>query len=715
MSVANLNFGGARRVRPLRQTEVADCGLACLAMIATYHGLAIDVASLRRRFPITERGMSLKGVMASADGLGLSPRAVKLPLEALGKLHLPAVLHWGMNHFVVLDAVTSKGVRIHDPSFGTRHFTMAEVSKLFTGVALELRPAAHFEPADSRVRLRLSSLWSRMVGLKRAIGQVLLLSLVLQVFVLAIPYYMQVSIDTALPAVDRDLLVVLALGFGLLTLFSVGATLLRSFVLLQVGTIMSYQIASNLARRLFRLPISYFERRHVGDVLTRFQSVQPIRDALTQGVAAGLVDGTMAVLTLIVMALYSPLLTVVAVTAFVLYLGVRATTFSIERERREGAIAALGKEQSLLIETLRGMTTLRMFGRETERHAMWQNRLTDSTNAALGQARVGVWQTTANTTLFGLENVVSIFIAVRLAMDGGFTVGMIFAFMAYKLQFVQKAAALVDQAIAFRMLSLHLERLADIALEAEDPSFGPNEGLHQELRGGLDLRNLSYRYGPTEPLVLSDLQLSVAPGEHLAITGPSGGGKSTLMKIMLGLIEADSGEMLVDGMPLERFGIRSYRGQVAGVLQDDQLFAGSIADNITFFDPEPDIERLERASRNAAIDDEIKAMPMRYETLVGDMGAAMSGGQKQRVLLARALYREPKILFMDEGTAHLDAATEAHVNRSIAQLGITRVIVAHRSETIRNADRVLVLTGGRLHPAERGEALVAVNPVASGR
>ncbi len=700
MTAHDLHLLGGRRIRLVRQAEASECGLACLAMIAGFHGLDIDLASLRRAAPVSERGMTLKGLMAVADQLGLSPRAVKAPLAALGELHLPAVLHWDMNHFVVLERAAARGVVIHDPASGSRTLTLEEASKHFTGVALELRPAADFQPADRRVRLRLWDLWTRITGLKRTLTQVLILSAVLQAFVLASPYYMQVAIDSALPALDGDLLLVLALGFGLFTLINAGATALRALVLLQVGAGLGYQIAANVARRLFRLPVAYFERRHVGEVLSRFQSIQPIRDALTQGVAAALVDGVMAALTLVLMFLYSPTLALVVLAAFGIYGAVRVVTFAVERQRREDAIRNAAREQSVMIESLRGIVTLRLFGRETERHAMWQNRLAEAAGASLSQGRLSVWQTSANTLVFGLENIVCVYLAIRMAMSGGFSVGMIFAFMAYKQQFVQKAAALIDQAIAFRMLGLHLERLADIALQEEDQGFDVESGGFT-LQGGLDVRQVSCRYASGEPLILDRLDLTVEPGEHVAITGPSGGGKSTLVKILLGLVRPDEGEVLADGWPLGRFGLQNYRRQVAAVLQEDQLFAGSILDNVTFFDAEPDIERAMEACRLAAIHDEIMLMPMRYETLVGDMGQAMSGGQKQRVLLARALYKQPRILVMDEGTAHLDAAAEAVVNRSIAALGVTRIVIAHRLETLRNADRVLVLARGRLHEVDR--------------
>jgi ATP-binding cassette subfamily B protein RaxB len=698
----DLGFLTRSRVRLVRQTEVAECGLASLTMIANYHGFDVDLGTMRRRYSPSLRGAPLKALIGLADQIGLTPRAVKLPLEELGNLHLPAVLHWDMNHYVVIEAVKGGKALIHNPDGRTTWMPINEVSDHFTGVALELRPSNDFDRQSLRERLRLNQLWQSMTGLKRALIQVLVLSIVLQAFVLASPYYMQVAIDSALPALDNDLLAVLALGFGLFTIINVVASLLRSFVLLNAGTSVGYALASNIARRLFRLPIEWFEKRHTGDILSRFQSITPIQNLLTQGAVAALVDGVMAIFTLAVMFYYSPLLAFIAIIAFALYAVARLVSFSFQREAQEASIITAGKEQTTMIETLRGMVTLRLFGRETLRHAFWQTRLTDSVNANIRLSRIGIWQSSANLLIFGIENIVTIWLAISFVIDGaGFSVGMVFAYMAYKNQFISKSAALIDQAIQFKMLGLHLERLSDIALSDEDRSFDMATNATTELSGKIELREIFYRYSPSDPMVLNGVNLSIEQGEHVAITGPSGGGKSTLLKVMLGLVEPEGGEILIDGIPLHRFGYKSFHGQIAAVLQEDSLFAGSLADNIALFDDEVDMERVVGAAAAASIHDDIARMPMQYESLIGDMGSTLSGGQKQRVLLARALYRQPRILFMDEGTAHLDAQHEAAVNQAIATMGITRIIIAHRQETIAAADRILVMAGGQLNEVTR--------------
>jgi ATP-binding cassette subfamily B protein RaxB len=703
MSALDSATFGRKGVRLIRQTEAAECGTAALAMVANFHGLDIDLSVLRRHYAPSLRGAPIKSIMSVADDLGLTPRAVRSPLDEVPNLNMPAILHWNMNHYVVLERCKPgrKGFRalIHDPAGRSRWIDRDELSDQFTGVALELRPSENFERAEVRERLRLSQLWRRMTGWKRALAQTVILTLVLQLFVLASPYYMQLAVDSAVPANDKGLLNILAIGFALFALINAAVSVLRSYVLLNIGSAVGFGMAVNIARKLFRLRIDWFEKRHTGDILSRFQSILPVQQMLTTGALAALIDGAMAAFILLLMFYYSIGLTLVVLTAFALYLAVRLVTFTLQRRQQEANIVTEAAAQSVLIESIRGIATLRLFGKETERHAYWQTHMVDALNARIRLARVGIWQSTANTAIFAIENILVIWIAIRFVIDGDFSVGMVFAFIAYKLQFQSSATSLIDQGISFRMLDLHLERLGDIALAADDRGFEPGSGIPHELTGRLELRGIAFRYSESDPVVLKDLELIVEPGEHVAITGPSGGGKSTLVKVLLGLLEPQNGEILVDGMPVRQFGYRNYRSQIGAVLQNDTLFGGSLASNIALFDDEPDMARIVEAAQAAAIHSDILQMPMQYETLVGEMGSSLSGGQQQRVLLARALYRKPRILVIDEGTSHLDAATEATVNAAIRKLNVTRIIVAHRKETIAAASRILHMAGGRLMEA----------------
>lgn len=704
MATLSVGLIPQQRVRHVRQTEISECGLAALAMVASFHGLDIDLGVMRRQFATSLRGTSLRSLIAMADQLGLSGRPLKLDLADLGGLTLPAILHWGMNHYVVIERIRRGEAFIHDPAGQARWLSLSEVSRQFTGVALELVPAAEFERADLRERLHLKQLWKRLFGFKRALVQALVLSIVIQAFTLASPYFLQVSVDRVVPAMDHDMLFVLAVGFALFAIVHVTASHLRAFVLLSAGTLLSYGIASNVARHLFRLPLSWFERRHVGDILSRFQSIAPIQQALTHGAIALVIDGSLAVLTLAVMFFYSALLATLAAVAFGIYLATRAISYRWEREASEAAIVQNAKEQSMMIETLRGISALRLYNREALRHAQWQNRLTDSFNASVSLSRIGIWQTSGSTLIFALEGIAAVWLAITLVIDARFTLGMVFAYTSYKMLFFQRAASLADQFIAFKLLSLHLQRLSDIALTAPDASFSEANDPGFSFAGSVEMKDVSFRYDKDGPDILRGVNLAVRSGEHVVITGASGEGKTTLLRILLGLLEPNGGEVRVDGRPLTSVGHRAYRSRVAAVMQEDSLFKGSVAENIALFDETIDMAGVVEAAKAASIDDDIRHMVMGYETPIGDMGSTLSGGQKQRILLARALYRSPLLLAMDEGTSHLDAERETRINQELSRLKITRIVIAHRSETIAAADRVYVLKKGTLQELDSSTA-----------
>jgi ATP-binding cassette subfamily B protein RaxB len=658
-------------------------------MVASFHGHRVDLNTLRRRYPVSLNGVTLRSLIQLAIHMGMVGRPLRFELGHLRQLRLPAVLHWDMSHFVVLKSVSRKGITIHDPALGAKLLSVEEASKHLTGVALELSPAEGFVRGDERARLPLSVFWSQLSGSGHALLQIFLLSVMLQILVLAAPFYMQITIDEVIARGDVDLLVVLALGFGLLMLVRVAATALRSLVLLIVQNVLHFHLGARLFHHLIRLPAAFFEKRHIGDILSRFASLQPIRNLLAEGMIAAVIDGVMALLTLAMVFVYSPMLAFIVVGAFLLYATLRLALYRILWLRTEATIQAGAQENSNFIESIRAIQSLKLFNRESEREGQWLNRYAEVVNANVRLGRAKIAFSTVNDLIFGLETIVTIYLAARLVLATQLTLGMIFAFMAYRQHFIDKSVALVEKALDFRILGLHLERLSDIALTPCERGHDRPLSYTRPILGRIEVRNLFFRYAEAEPFVLENINLSIAPGEFITIMGPSGGGKTTLVKVMLGLLEPTSGEVLVDGIPLSTVGARAFREQVAAVMQDDQLLSGSVADNICFFDPDYNQEKLLQCTRLAGIHDEIMAMPMTYNSLVGDMGSSLSGGQKQRVLLARALYREPRILFLDEGTAHLDVENERRIGESLRQLRMTRISVAHRPDIASGADRIV--------------------------
>jgi ATP-binding cassette subfamily B protein RaxB len=689
---------GRRSVPDIRQSEAAECGLACLAMVLGYHGHDVDLGTLRRRHPTSLNGLTLRGVMALASRMGLDARALRLEPEQLGTLVMPAVLHWDMDHFVVLVAVRRNGTLVvHDPARGERRISPAEASRRFTGVALELTPTHGFRQADETAALRLRDLLGSVRGFGGSIAQILALSLLLQLYVLASPFFMQLVVDDAVGKGDSGMLLALAIGFGLLAMLNAGATALRSFVVQYVQSVISVRIGVSLFQHLIRLPYDYFEKRHVGDLVSRFGSADTMRNILAEGVTTALVDGAMAVLTLGMMLAYSPMLAGVVLLAMALFTALRIGLFPALRRRSLDLIENRAKETSVLVESIRAEQTIKIFGCEAQREAIWANRRVDTVNAETAVGRLQAGFKAANDVLFGLENILVVSLGGLAALDGKITVGMLFAFVAYKMQFAEKAGRLLDKVIELRMLRLHLQRLADIALTELEPGLDRPVGYERPLRGEIEVRGLSFRYSEDAPFIFENLNLHVAAGEHVAISGASGCGKTTLLKILVGLVRPTSGDVLVDGLPLAVIGPQAFRPQIGVVMQDDQLLSGSIADNVCCFDETSDLRHMQHCAELAGIHDEIMRMPMAYNTLIGDMGSSLSGGQKQRILLARALYRRPKLLFIDEGTSHLDVRLEEQVNAAVRSLGLTRVSIAHRPQTLASADRVLHFADGGLH------------------
>jgi ATP-binding cassette subfamily B protein RaxB len=689
-----LNPRGGARLPDIRQAEAAECGLACLAMVAGYHGRHMDLGTLRRRHPISVRGTTLRSVMAMAGELDFSARPLRLEMAHLSQLKTPAILHWDMNHFVVLKRASRGGLDIHDPGTGPRRYSYAEAGLHFTGVALELTPTQEFsrQSEHSRLRLRDILIWPQGAGL--SVLQALILSVLLQIYVVASPFYMQVAMDDAVAQNDHELLTVLAAGFGLFLLINVGAGLLRSLALVHLQTGLAFELSAGVLRHLLRLPLDYFEKRRTGDLLSRFSATDPIRDMLTEGVMSAAVDGVMAIVMAVLIFVYSATLACVVIPALIAYIILRIVTYRALRARALTSLQAKARETGTFVETLRAIQTIKVFNRENERCGLWTNCRIEVLNADASVARLKSIFRAANDLVFGIENVLVIYLGASAVLNGGMSIGMLFAFMAYKTQFVDKAARFVEKAIEFRMLDVQLERLADIVGTEPEADLGSRSAHRPPLKGSVEVRNLSFRHGTDEPFVFENASFSIAPGEYVAITGPSGGGKTTLIKIMLGLLRPASGDVLIDGVPLRQFGIRAFRDQVGVVMQDDQLMSGSVADNICFFDEGFDSDWMQTCAETAGIHEEIMRMPMGYNSLIGDMGTFLSGGQKQRIVLARALYRRPRILFMDEGTSHLDVALEARVNGAIKALGLTRIIIAHRPDTIASASRVLTVRQG---------------------
>lgn len=670
------------------QTEAAECGLACLAMVAGYHGEKIDMPALRQRFSISLRGTTLAHILRFSDRLNLAGRPLRIELEDLSYLKTPCILHWDMNHFVVLKEAGKKHIVLHDPALGLRRMTYAQASRHFTGVALELTPTESFKPKDESQPLRLSDLTGRIVGLKRALAQVFALAVSLELLAIISPLFLQLTIDKVVAAFDRNLLTTLGIGFMLLVGLQAFLGALRSWTTLYFGTALKLQWYANLFAHLVRLPVTFFEKRYFGDIMSRFDGAEAIQRTLTNNFIEALLDGMISIFMLAVMFLYSRNLALVVVLSVGLYALLRNIAYRPLRVAMEEQIINSARQQTHFIETLRGIRTIKVFGREDSRKTRWMNLLVDTTNAQVMTEKLNIVFKSANLLIFGLQSVAIIWLGILLVLGGGFTVGMLFAFVAYQEQFKARITTLVDRMYEFRMLSLQVQRLSDVVFAKPESSLDIASDTPSQ--PFIEVKSLYFRYSDVEPWLLEDINLRIEAGECVAVVGPSGAGKSTLLKLMAGLLVPQAGDVIISGHSVCT-SRASVLGKVGFVLQDDSLFAGTIAENISFASDIPDPARVEECARLACLHDEIVAMPMGYGTLIGDMGNALSGGQQQRLLLARALYQQPSILILDEATSHLDVATEQRIAAMLAELRMTRVFAAHRPDTVAIADRVISL------------------------
>jgi ATP-binding cassette subfamily B protein RaxB len=693
-----LNIRFRQRTPMVMQTEAAECGLASLAMIAGHHGQFVEMSALRAEFGSSLKGVTLKDVVAVADRMGFSSRPLRLELEELNQLRLPCILHWDMSHFVVLTSVTQNQVEIHDPAVGKRRLSMNEVSKHLTGVALELTPTEKFRTAKPPPRVKISQLFGRFVGLRRTFFYLIGIALVIEFFGLVSPWFMSLIVDEAIVSANMDLLNVLALGFGLILIIEAGVSWLRSWSLMGLNATIDAQASENLISHLLNLPVSFFESRHLGDILARLGSQDTILGALTEDFIEALLDGLMATLTLLVMLVISPMLASFAIFGAVVYGCLRLVSYAPIRAAEMEGIVWGARSETHLLETLRGIRSVKLNNAQALRRIQWMNFNVEAINRGLTESKINLAVSTTNIILMGLIEILVIWLGARAILAGTMSIGMLLAFLAYLNLFLMRVSALIDAGVELRMLGLHAERLADIALSEAEPD-ADNNGVGGELDKGplsIELRNVSFRYSQNDPWVLENVSLTVQAREWLAIAGPSGSGKTTLLKILSGLAKPTRGEVLINGEPLTHYGIAKYRDRTGVVLQDDQLFSGSIGENISFFSDQPDQKKIELCAKLASVHEDIQTLPMRYATLVGDMGTVLSGGQKQRIVLARALYKMPGLLLLDEATSHLDVANERKINKSLAMLPVTRIVIAHRPETISAAERVIEMRDGEI-------------------
>ncbi len=696
--LSSLNFSIFPKLPVILQGEQTECGLASLAMICSYWGLSVDLISLRQQFPSSLKGMTLSRLITIAQELNLIGRPLRLELDELNKLKLPCILHWEFNHFLVLKKVKKKHIIVHDPAYGERKITLSDVNNRFTGVAIEFYRGQDFKPKKISKTIKLNEIIKNFHGFGYFLLRVVIISFLIELIVLIFPFYLQWVIDNILLSKNISLLKLISICFLLLSLLQFSLMLIRNLSIMYMNVNLNVQVSGNVFSHLINLPLTFFEKRHIGDVISRFHSLNEIQKTVTTSFMTVIIDGVMAFLVLIMMIIYNLKLTMISITALILYIMIKFLLYPSLKDATEKFIYANAKQESHLLETLRGIKTIKLFEYQYGRRHTWFSKLIDQINAGIKAERINIVLHILNGLIFAIENVFVIYWGAISILDGGFTIGALMAFLSYKLTFTTRVSNLVDCYFSIKVLKVQISRLSDIVLTEPENNRG-TEYLYPESDCAplfLSLKNISYRYSPEEEHILKCLNLDILPNMSTAIIGSSGCGKTTLMNILLGILSPDTGEITINGKPANKDVIIGFRKYIGVVSQNDSLFAGTILDNICLFDQKRDVEYAKHCASLVYLEEDIERMPMRYNTLVGDMGTSLSGGQVQRLLFARAIYRKPKILFLDEATSHLDVRTERLVNSSIQKLDMTRIIIAHRLETIYSCDRVVGINNGTI-------------------
>ena len=693
--MTRFGLGKRRQVPFVAASELNECGLACLAAISAFFDGEPGLAEIRQLAVSSGRGETLLELRNLAERIGLSARGVKVEIKSLAQLALPAILHWDMNHFVVLERVTTSGIVIMDPAAGRLVVPWATVDTSFTGVALETRASPGWRKRRGpRRKASLLGLLAPLSQWRSDIALVVVLSLLMEVLVLAAPLQMQLSIDSALQSPDARLVWVLAIGFALVVLLQAAISAIRAWTLAVLGARVGYELKDRFVNALHRKPARFFLRHHSADILSRSRSVDAIQSLVTAQLLQALLDGVMSVAIVAVMLLAVPSMAAVVIVFAAINL---ATTAGLRRaaidvSRRSLRVAA--QADACFLENARAARAIKLFGKEMVRINIWRNRFVELTQLGLAEGRLTMFSSQTSQLSNGLGNVALISLGTWLVLDNRITLGTMMMFFLFRAFLVERLNRAVLYAMELRRVRTNAERIEDVMAEEPGATDAAQQRPFVVAAGAgvrIELKDVWFRYGNDSPWLLRGASLTVEPGESVAITGPSGSGKTTLLNLMIGLLEPTRGEVLFNGRDVGTIASSDLARVIGVVMQDDTLFQGSVADNVSFFDAPIDFERVARAARQANVAADIEAMPMRYHSMLAEDGADISGGQKQRLFIARALYHAPRVLFLDEATSHLDPASEALVTRAIEAMAMTRVLVAHRQETVAIADRAVAI------------------------
>jgi ATP-binding cassette subfamily B protein len=699
-SIRKLITLSAGRVPVVLQMSSNECGAACLAMILGHYRHNADLLECRELCGSGRDGASAQAIASAARRYGLRPRGYSMEPENFKLLRLPAIAHWNFNHFVVVEKWSPRSVQIVDPAVGRRRLSPAEFDAGFTGVALAFEEGSGSTVGPLRRRDRLTRVdfvayVLRTSGVRGLLAQIIGASLLLQVLGLGLPLMTKIVVDDVLPLRTTSLMTILAAAGAMWVLAQAATTYLRAALLIYLQARIDSRMMLDFFEHLLSLPFSFFQQRASGDLIMRLSSNRVLREILTGQTVSAALDGSLVVVYLVTLTFLYPLFAAVAFTIGAIQVALLIATTAKMHLVMHRELLAQAEAQSYAVEALNGIATLKASGAEDQALNRWTNLFFNQLNANLYRTHLGAAIETAMSALRTLSPLVLLWIGAMQVLNGRMSLGSMLAVNALAAAFLTPLSSLVSSGQQIQLAGAHLDRITDV-LGAEPEQLDARTGARGVVSGQIAFEDVSFRYDPSAELALANVSFKIDPGRKVAVVGRTGSGKSTIAKLVLGLYNPSDGRVLCDGETISSYDLRDLRRQFGVVLQESFLFSGTVRQNISFNDPSMPLDRVIESARLAAIHEEIIRMPMGYETLISEGGSALSGGQRQRLSIARAVAHHPAVLVLDEATSHLDALTEEIVDCNLESLSCTRLVIAHRLSTVRNADQIIVLDQGRI-------------------
>ena len=690
------------RVPVVLQASRAECGVACLAMMLDHRGHSASLHDVRAACPVGRDGISAGAMVRAARHLGMTASGHPATPDVLAQVELPVIAHWEGNHFVVVERFTARRARVVDPQLGRRRLPRTQFDASLGKAVLQVRRGEGFTPnaerSESFGRRYLRSLLA-LPGTGRLLAQVLLVTVLTQLLVVAMPVATKIVVDDVARLDASSLIPLLGAGIAVAAVAQLVTGLVRSALLVRLQGRLDTHALLGFTAHLLRLPLRYFEHRSTGDIVTRFGTIALLRDLMTSQTLSAVLDAVLVLTYLAILFVVDLTIGLAVLAVIVAVIVLLWSTTGRVRERMALDLSSQSEAQGYLVELLEGIATLKAAAAEDRAMSRITGLLTQWITVTLRRSYLAAVIDAVTTALRFLTPLLVLWLCIQRVAAGTLSAGTMLAVTWLAAAIVTPLASVAANGQRLQLAGAQLHRLGDVLDTPPEPvPDQPSEGFRS--RGQVSLNAVGFRYDPYSPPVLHEITLTVEPGQRIAIVGSTGSGKTTLGMLLLGLYPATSGQVSIDGHPIDSLDPQTLRAQFGVVLQDPFLFSGTIAENIALHDPAMARADIERAARAACLHDEIMAMPGGYATHLSQRGAGLSGGQRQRLALARALAQRPAVLLLDEATSNLDARTERRVHDHLAVEPCSQIIVAHRLSTVRDADQIVVLAHGRI--AETG-------------